>query len=206
MTGIVDYGMGNLRSVLHAFSLLTDDVKICNDPEEVAKLERVVVPGVGAFGECVANLRARGMADALNEAVLRRRRPTLGICLGMQAMARSSEEGATAETGLGWFDADVVRLKPDDPALRIPHVGWNDLIFETPCPLFRGVPKHPDFYFVHSFWMRCDRPQDVAATFDYGGPFTAAIFKDNLFATQFHPEKSQDHGLKVLENFLDWKP
>lgn len=206
MIGIVDYGMGNLRSVLHAFSLLTDDVMICADPEEVAKLDRVVVPGVGAFGECMANLREHGMLDALNEAVLQRRRPTLGICLGMQAMARSSEEGQTRHQGLGWFEADVIKLAPRDSSLRIPHVGWNDLTLATPCPLFRGVPKHPDFYFVHSFWMRCDRPQDVAATFDYGGDFTAAICKDNIFATQFHPEKSQDHGLKVLENFLDWNP
>jgi glutamine amidotransferase len=205
MICIVDYGMGNLLSVLHAFEMTGSHAAICRDPDRVATGDRIVLPGVGAFGNCIRNLRETGLAEALHEAVILKGRPTLGICLGMQAMAcRSFEMGE--HTGLGWFDADVTRLEPRDPSLRIPHVGWNDIRFREDSPLFRGIPTGADFYFVHSYRMKCHDEQDVEATCDYGGAFTCAVRKNNVFATQFHPEKSQDYGLRVLENFLNWKP
>ena len=205
MIAIVDYGMGNLLSVCNALLSLGADARVTSDPAEVAAAERVVLPGVGAFPDCMRNLRERGLIEALNEAALRRGKPTLGVCLGMQAMARRSFE--VRETpGLGWFDADVVRLTPADPALRIPQIGWNSVRFRPDNPLFAGVPPGADFYFVHSFYMKCEAEEDVDATCDYGGPVTAAVRKRNIFATQFHPEKSQDYGLRVLETFLRWNP
>lgn len=205
VVGIVDYGMGNLLSVLHALEMAGAEARICREPEELLRAERLVLPGVGAFGDCMRNLTERGLEEALREAVLKRGRPILGICLGMQAMAQRGFEGGE-HAGLGWFAADVVRLQPQDPTLRVPHVGWNDVSFRGESPLFRGLPDGPDFYFVHSYAMQCRQQGDVAATCDYGGAFTCAVRKDNIFATQFHPEKSQDYGLKVLENFLRWNP
>jgi len=205
MVGIIDYGMGNLLSVFHAVEHLGYEASFCRSAEEIADMERLILPGVGAFRDCMANLRGRGLVEALNNAVLCRNIPILGICLGMQAMARRSYEGGE-HSGLGWFAADVVRLEPGDPSLRVPHMGWNSLSRRTPHPLFAGVPDQADFYFVHSFHMRCDHPSEVAASSDYGGPVTAAVGRGNIFATQFHPEKSQEHGLRLLENFLNWTP
>ena len=205
MIGIVDYGMGNLLSVYHAFDSLGAEVTICQQPEELRGFDRIVVPGVGAFRDCMANLEKRGFIEALQEAVFRQGRPVFGICLGMQAMARRSFEGGEYQ-GLGWFDADVVRLQPSDPSLRVPHIGWNDVKYRDKSPFFLKLPANPDFYFVHSYYMKCVREEDVDATCEYGDIITAAIRKDNIFATQFHPEKSQDYGLKVLEQFLRWNP
>jgi glutamine amidotransferase len=203
--GIVDYGMGNLLSVYHAVEMAGGDARICSTPEELAHVQRIVLPGVGAYRDCITNLKKKNFVDALSEAVFLQGKPILGICLGMQVMARKSFEGGE-HSGLGWFDADVVRLKPNDPSLRIPQIGWNDVAYKPDSILFAGHPESPDFYFVHSYYVVCDHSQDVHATCDYGGPVTAAIGKDNIFATQFHPEKSQDHGLRVLENFLKWSP
>jgi imidazole glycerol-phosphate synthase subunit HisH len=203
--GVIDYGMGNLLSVFHALERAGSDVRICRDPSELAEVDRIVLPGVGAFGDCMANLSGRGFVEALQETVIRRKKPILGICLGMQAMARRSYEGGE-HPGLGWFDADVVRLRPSDPSLRIPQIGWNDVTCRPGSPLFAGIPEKPDFYFVHSYYMKCEDPDDVEAACDYGGTVTAAVRKGNIFATQFHPEKSQDYGLRVLENFLKWQP
>jgi glutamine amidotransferase len=200
MIGIVDYGMGNLLSVYNAFDILAIDVKICRHPEDLDDTAKIVLPGVGAFHDCLRNLKQTGFAEALNDAVFKRGKPILGICLGMQAMATRSFENGEHE-GLRWFDADVVRLEPGDPSLRIPQVGWNEVRFQPGHALFAGLPEAPDFYFVHSYYMKCHEPADVIATSDYGRPFTAAIGKNHIFGTQFHPEKSQDYGLKVLENF-----
>ena len=205
MVGIIDYGMGNLLSVFNAFDFLDADVKFCGDPEAIREAERIVLPGVGAFDDCMASLTNAGLAEALNQAILKDGKPILGICLGMQAMALKSEEGGE-KRGLGWFDADVVRIVTDNPELHIPHVGWNNIEYDANCELFKGLPERPDFYFVHSYYMKCRDAHNVVATCDYGGQITAAVQKDNIFATQFHPEKSQDYGLRVLQNFLDWMP
>jgi glutamine amidotransferase len=205
MICIIDYGMGNLLSVRHAVESLGATVKICNNPEELGEAERLILPGVGAFRDCIGNLRSRGFADVLTHLVLERRKPILGICLGMQVMASTGFEGGEY-SGLGWLAAEVVRLQPNPPALRIPHIGWNDVESRPGSPLFKGLPPTPCFYFVHSYHMKCRNPEEVDATCDYGGVFTCAVRKGNIFATQFHPEKSQDHGLKFLENFLRWRP
>lgn len=196
--------MGNLLSVQHALERVGADVVICRDGDDLKEVERIVLPGVGAFRDCMMNLKKGGLIEALEEAVLRLGKPILGICLGMQAMARRSFEGGE-HLGLGWLEADVVRLHPH-PALRVPQIGWNEIDYRTESPFFKSLPPAPDFYFVHSYFVKCDDAAMVEATCDYGGPVTAAVRKGNIFATQFHPEKSQDYGLKVLEHFLTWKP
>jgi len=200
MIAVIDYGMGNLLSVRNALDLLGYEVELCRKPGRLRAADKIILPGVGAFRDCLHNLKSTGFAEALGEEVLVRKKPILGICLGMQAMARRSFEFGEHE-GLGWFDADVVRLKPADPKLRVPHVGWNQVSYQKGHALFRGLPETPDFYFVHSYYMKCRNAADVIGTADYGESFTAAVAKENIFGTQFHPEKSQDFGLKILENF-----
>ena len=203
--GIIDYGMGNLLSVYHAVEAVGHDPVLCRHPEDLQAADCLILPGVGAFPDCLRNLHRTGLAEALQEAVVRGGKSILGICLGMQAMARKGFEGSECD-GLGWFDAEVVRLAPADPTLRVPHVGWNQVQCPPASPLFRGLPATPEFYFVHSYYMKCQRRSEVLAECDYGGPVTAAVGRDNIFATQFHPEKSQEHGLRVLSNFLSWNP
>lgn len=205
MVGIVDYGMGNLKSVFHALDMVGAEPQICTQPEELDHIERVVLPGVGAFGDCIANLQYKRFDEALHNAVIKRGIPFLGICLGMQVLAQQSAEGGP-HSGLGWVAGNVVRLTPSDPTLRIPHVGWNNIHYPPEHPLFARLPAAPDVYFVHSYFLRYENNEDVCATCDYGGAVTAAVCKNNIFATQFHPEKSQDYGLQILENFLSWTP
>ncbi len=198
---VVDYGLGNLRSVAGAVERLGAQTTVSSDPTTIQDADRLILPGVGAFADGMANLRARGLVDALQEAARGKGRPVLGICLGAQLMARESEEFGL-HPGLGWLDARVVRLAPVDQSLRIPHVGWNDVSAKAGSVLFQDVPERSLFYFVHSFHidgMGIDR----AAMCDYGQPFTAAFEADNLYGTQFHPEKSQLQGLQVLRNFLE---
>jgi imidazole glycerol-phosphate synthase subunit HisH len=204
MIGIVDYGMGNLGSVRNAIASTGADVRVCTEAADLRHVDRIVLPGVGAFRDCLATLRATGFADALEARVRGDGVPILGICLGMQAMARRSLEGGAFE-GLGWFDADVVRLDPASGE-RVPHVGWNQVHYRRDSPLFKGLPASPDFYFVHSYHVVCHDAADVDATCDYGEPVSAALRRGNIMATQFHPEKSQDFGLRVLGNFLAWTP
>jgi glutamine amidotransferase len=201
MIGIVNYGMGNLLSVFNAFDHLGAETKICHTPEEIELCEKIVLPGVGAFEDCMRNLQKMNFIVALNDFAFTKKRPVLGICLGMQAMAKKSYEFGE-HAGLGWFDAEVIRIMPIDQTLRVPHVGWNEITYRQDSPLFTGLPEHPDFYFVHSYFMKCNDSQDIDATVEYGSALTAAVRKDNIFATQFHPEKSQDYGLKIIENFL----
>lgn len=205
MIGIVDYGMGNLLSVYSAFDYLGAQVKVCKVPEDLKDVDRIVIPGVGAFKDCMEKIESSGFKDALNMEVINKGKPTLGICLGMQVMAKKSFEDGIFD-GLGWFDAEVVRLSPAVANMRVPNIGWNDISYTTGIPLFKGLPSHPDFYLVHSYFVKASDSSDVIATYDYSQTVTAAMLKNNIFATQFHPEKSQDHGLKVLENFIDWKP
>lgn len=208
---IVDYGSGNLHSAGKAFARMaaetgTGPVTVSGDPDAVARADRVVLPGVGAFADCRAGLMAvPGLFAALEEAAIARARPFLGICVGMQMMAeRGLEHGETP--GFGWIGGAVAPLAPADPALKIPHMGWNALSLARPHPLWDGIADGGHAYFVHSFAFRGVAPADLAATVDHGGPVVAAVARDNLFGTQFHPEKSQALGLRVIANFLRWSP
>ncbi len=212
-TAIIDYGSGNLRSAAKAFERAaadatpTESVLVTDDPETVRQAERIVLPGVGAFADCKAGLAAReGMIEALEDAVLRRGVPFLGICVGMQLMARVGHEHGEHE-GLGWIDGEVAPLEPDDEALKVPHMGWNDLALEGEAhPVLQGLPDDAHAYFVHSYGLTCRKPDEVFARVDYGGPVTAVAGRDNMVGTQFHPEKSQEVGLTVIGNFLRWQP
>lgn len=212
LTAIIDYGSGNLCSAAKAFERAAgeigrdDVIAVTSRPEQVAAAERVVLPGVGAFADCRRGLAAvPGLEDALVEAVMRRGRPFLGICVGMQLMAERGREFETVE-GLGWIDGDVVPIEPADPLLKIPHMGWNELRPERAHPVLAGLADGTHTYYVHSFELRPAHSTDLLATTDYGGPLTAAVGRDNIFGTQFHPEKSQAAGLRLIANFLRWRP
>jgi glutamine amidotransferase len=205
MIAIVDYGMGNVRSLKNAFEYFGHDVVITADPEKLNTADRIVLPGVGAFGDAMASIRQRRLDAVLTHQALVIKKPMLGICLGMQLFAKRSIEHGD-HVGLGWIDADIQRLQVSQP-LKIPHVGWNELHFPDSDWLFQGIRSgEANFYFVHSFHMVCHNASDLLATTDYGGPVTAVIRAGNLLAMQFHPEKSQDNGLKLLENWVNWKP
>lgn len=204
MIAIVDYGMGNVRSLRNAFEYLGVDVLITSNIAEIEASDRIVLPGVGAFGDAITAIRERGLEDLLTQQALEVKKPILGICLGMQLFARSSSEHGQ-HTGLGWLDAQVQRLDVQSP-LKVPHIGWNDLDFPPDDWLFKGIrPGYANFYFVHSYHMVCRNKSDLIATTSYGGPVTAVVRSGNLVATQFHPEKSQDNGLKMLDNWMTWK-
>jgi glutamine amidotransferase len=205
MIGILDYGMGNLLSVYNAFDYFGVDVVFCKTPADLETVERIVIPGVGAFKDCVNKLKAENFIGTLNEQVLEKKKPTLGICLGMQIMAKKSFEGGENE-GLGWFDAEVIKLHPKTDNFKIPNIGWDEIQYCNGFPLFKGISQNSDFYFVHSYYMKCESKSDVVAHYNHSFDVTAAISKANIFATQFHPEKSQDNGLKVIENFINWVP
>ena len=210
---IIDYGSGNLRSAAKSFERaareagLDLEVLVTADPEAVRAAERVVLPGVGAFGDCRAGLHGLpGMVEALEEAVIGRGRPFFGICVGMQLMAAVGREHG-AHAGLGWVPGEVTALAPSDPALKIPHMGWNSLeILESGHPVLEGLGPDAYVYFVHGYQFRPDSPEHLLARVDYGGPVAAAVGRDNLFGTQFHPEKSQAAGLAIIGNFLRWRP
>jgi imidazole glycerol-phosphate synthase subunit HisH len=198
---IVDYGLGNLRSVAGAVTRLGFEVMISSAPADLSRASRLILPGVGAFGDGMINLASRGLIAPLRKLVLEEERPILGICLGAELMARDSDEFGHHE-GLGWIPASVRRIAPSDPALRVPHVGWNELRQTRTDGLFHDIPQGALFYFVHSYEIRCDDESDVIATADYGAPVTAAFRRGTICGTQFHPEKSQRHGLTLLGNFL----
>lgn len=203
MIGIVDYGMGNLRSVFNAFDYLGAKVTICTTPKDLINVDKIVLPGVGAFKDCIGKLKQEGFVSQLDLEVIQKKKPILGICLGMQVMAKRSFEGGNHE-GLGWIDAEVIKLHPTDINLKIPNIGWNEISFDSSMPLFKGLPSCPDLYFVHSYYLKCNSEYLVSAYYEYGHKVTAAIRKENIFATQFHPEKSQDLGLKILQNFINF--
>lgn len=205
MIAIVDYGMGNVRSLRNAFEYLGEDVIVTSDPTELDAADRIVLPGVGAFGDAMAAIRERSLEQVLTYQALELKKPVLGICLGMQLFAKTSIEHGE-HRGLGWIDADIHRLDVAAP-LKVPHVGWNDLHFSADDWLFQGIrPGEANFYFVHSFHMVCHCASNRIATTDYGGNVTAVIRCGNLVAAQFHPEKSQDNGLKMLGNWVHWNP
>jgi glutamine amidotransferase len=212
---ILDYGSGNLHSARKAFERaaceagLTATIEVTSEPDRVRFAERVVLPGVGAFADCARGLAAvPGLEQALAEAVGRRAAPFLGICVGMQLMADRGREYETVK-GLGWIAGEVVVIEPQDPSLKIPHMGWNTIIARRDHPLLAGIPTGEEgwhAYFVHSFHLHPANPQDLVADTDHGGAITAMVARDNMAGTQFHPEKSQKLGLALIANFLRWRP
>ena len=212
---IIDYGAGNLRSAANAFERVAaergqgDVITVTADPEVVRSADRIMLPGVGAFADCMAGLQAvPGMIEVLDERVIRGGTPFLGVCVGMQLLASEGREKVVTQ-GLGWIPGAVEKIAPSDPALKIPHMGWNTIDTVRPHALLDGIATGPDglhAYFVHSYHLRTDDPAHLVATTNYGGAFTACVGRDNIFGTQFHPEKSQALGLKLIENFLGWMP
>jgi len=209
---IIDYGSGNLRSATKAFERaareagIAAEIDLTDKAERVASADRVVLPGVGAYADCRRGLDAvPGMVEALRETVEAKARPFLGVCVGMQLMSSRGLEKTTTE-GLGWIKGDVVKMTPDDPELKIPQIGWNTLDRSRAHPLFSGIPETLHAYFVHSYHLAAENPEDVVATVDYGGPMTAFVASGNKAGAQFHPEKSQTLGLALITNFLRWKP
>jgi glutamine amidotransferase len=210
---VIDYGSGNLRSAAKAFERVVaetghpEPVIVTDDAEVVRRADRVVLPGVGAFADCRRGLYAvPGMVEALTEVAIRKARPFLGICVGLQLLAEWGREHGD-HPGLGWIPGDVVILTPDDPGLKIPHMGWNTLDFERGRhPVLDNIEPGQHAYFVHSYYYRPSNPAHLIATTDYGGPIAAVVGRDNLVGTQWHPEKSQKTGLTLIANFLRWKP
>ncbi len=219
LVAIVDYGSGNLRSAAKAFERaaaengIAAEIAVTSRPEMIADADRVVLPGVGAFADCRRGLAAvPGLEDALHQAVRVRARPFLGICVGMQLMAERGREFEPV-AGLGWIGGEVVAIEPSDPALKIPHMGWNELELRALHPLLAGLGEgggaargKAHAYFVHSYHFKLADADDLLAVTDYGGTLAAVIGHGNLAGTQFHPEKSQEAGLRLIGNFLRWRP
>ncbi|GLQ81189.1 imidazole glycerol phosphate synthase subunit HisH [Mesorhizobium huakuii] len=212
---IIDYGSGNLRSATKAFERaareagISAEIDLTADAGRVRTADRIVLPGVGAYADCAAGLRAvDGMWEAVEDVAIAKGRPFLGICVGMQLMSERGLE-KTITHGFGWISGDVKEITPSDPTLKIPQIGWNTIELRRQHPLFAGIPTGAaglHAYFVHSYHLDAKKPDEVLAVADYGGPVTAAVARDNLVGTQFHPEKSQALGLALITNFLRWRP
>lgn len=210
-TVLIDYDAGNLHSAEKAFQRMAREgdagaLIVSADPDVVAKADRIVLPGDGAFPACRRGLQAiNGLEEALLEAVEVKGKPFLGICVGMQMMTTWGREYEDV-AGFGWIPGEVTHIAPSDTSLKVPHMGWNDLVFDTPHPILNGVNPGDHAYFVHSFAMQVTDPAHLLAHVDYGGPVTAIVGRDNRIGMQFHPEKSQSAGLQMIANFLRWKP
>ena len=210
LTAIIDYESGNLHSAEKAFQRMAretggGEVVVTTDPETVANADRIVLPGDGAFPACAAALRRSGCFQAMVEAVETRAVPFLGICVGMQLLARKGHEYAETD-GLGWIDGEVERIAPSEPSLKVPHMGWNDLVIDRPHPVLEGVSTGDHAYFVHSFQMRMTDAAQRVAHVEYGGDVTAIVAHETVIGLQFHPEKSAATGLRMIANFLAWRP
>lgn len=210
LTVLLDYESGNLHSAHKAFEKMAAEtnagrVEVTSDADLVARADRVVLPGDGAFPACMEALSASGLLEGLREAVETRGRPFLGICVGMQLMARTGREYEDT-SGLDWIDGDVVRITPQDTRLKVPHMGWNDLVIDQPHPVFEGISTGDHAYFVHSYHFSVAAPQDRLAHVDYAGDVTAVIGRGTMLGMQFHPEKSAKTGLRLIANFLNWRP
>ena len=210
-TVIVDYESGNLHSAEKAFQRMASEVgagavTVTSDPDSVRSATRVVLPGDGAFPACRDELYDhRGLFEAIEETVITQGRPFMGICIGMQMLATRGLEYRETD-GFDWISGTVDRIAPSDTALKVPHMGWNDLVIDQPHPVFDGISTGDHAYFVHSYHFRVSDPAHLLAHVEYGGPITAVVGRDNIVGTQFHPEKSQSTGLRIIANFLNWKP
>lgn len=208
---IVDYNSGNLRSAAKSFERMAvetgDKIIVSSDPETVAKADRIVLPGVGAFKDCRDGLGGySGLFEAIEQRVITEGAPFLGICVGMQLMASIGREHGHNTEGFGWIPGEVVEFQPDDPTLKIPHMGWNELVIDQPHTVLEGLNHGDHAYFVHSYHLAPENPAHKLAHANYGGEITAVVGRDNMIGTQFHPEKSQATGLRLIGNFLGWKP
>ncbi len=202
MIAIIDYGMGNLGSVKRKLDRIGVDSVVTFHPEEIRNSEKLILPGVGHFGNAINELKERGLWDILNHEVLIEKKPILGICLGMQLMAKNSEEGN--EAGFGWFDAEVVRFRVQDTLrYKVPHMGWNQVKVMKQSPLFADLSPDQSFYFVHSYHLKCNDQSDILNKTEYEYSFVSAIQKDNIYGVQYHPEKSHEAGEKLLRNFVE---
>ena len=202
MLAIIDYGAGNLRSVQKACELMGADAQITSDAEKILSADRVILPGVGAFGDCMSSIRRHNLEECIHT-VIENGTPFLGICLGLQLLFEKSEETPNV-SGLGVFGGEIVKI-PDNPDLKIPHMGWNSLSFPKASPLFDGIDENSFVYFVHSYYMQPTDKSIISATCDYSGTLPVALSQGNVHATQFHPEKSGEVGLKMLKNFIDMR-
>lgn len=211
LTVLIDYDSGNLHSAAKAFQRMAaetgaGEVLVTSRPEDVARADRIVLPGDGAFPACRTALdRHAGLFGAINEAVTRRARPFLGICVGMQMLATRGREYSDTD-GFGWIGGEVVRIEPSDRAMKVPHMGWNDLVIDHAHPVLAGIGTGQHAYFVHSYHFRVTNPAERLAHCDYGGEITAIVGRDTVVGVQFHPEKSQSAGLRLIANFLTWAP
>lgn len=201
MIAIIDYGMGNLKSVKRKMDRIGVESIITSDPEEIKRSDKIILPGVGHFAKAVLEIKNRGLWDLLPDQVLVEKKPVLGICLGMELMAKHSEEGDSE--GLGWINADVVRFKVSDTKkFKVPHMGWNTLDQLKESPLFENINLNSEFYFVHSYYVHCNDSSNILTETIYDNSFTSSFQKENLFGVQFHPEKSHDAGEQLLKNFV----
>lgn len=200
MIAIIDYDAGNLKSVEKALIALGEEVMVSRDSSEILQADKVILPGVGSFGDAMNNLDRFGLVDTIKN-VVAKDTPFLGICLGLQLLFKTSEESPEA-TGLGILDGEILRI-PDAPGLKIPQIGWNNLEINPKARLFKGLPENPYVYFVHSYYLKAKNPEDVAASTFYSTQIHASVEHGNVFACQFHPEKSSEVGLKILKNFID---
>ena len=211
LIALVDYDSGNLHSAQKAFERMANEaghgtVVVTSEPDVVAKADRIVLPGDGAFPACRKALSDMGgLAEAINEAVTKGGKPFLGICVGMQMLATTGHEYEET-AGFDWIGGDIVKIEPADESLKVPHMGWNDLVIDNPHPVLDGISTGDHAYFVHSYHMRVKNPAERIAHVDYAGDITAIVGRDNVIGTQFHPEKSQATGLRLIANFLSWKP
>ena len=201
MITIIDYGMGNLGSIHNMMKKIGADAVVSRDPNQIANADKLILPGVGSFDHGMRNLDESGLRAALEDCVIQKRKPVLGICLGMQLMTRSSEEGELP--GLGWIDAVTKKFRFDDPLLKVPHMGWNMVDIRNEEGLFGDMYSESRFYFVHSYYVSCCNPADTLATTSYGHEFTSAFRRENIMGVQFHPEKSHKFGMKLLQNFVE---
>ena len=204
MIVIIDYGMGNLGSIVNMLKKIgAKNVKVSNDAAQIEAADRLILPGVGAFDTGMKRLKELNLIPLLNRQVLDVRKPTLGVCLGMQLLMQGSEEGS--EPGLGWIDGETIRFRIDSQAtrLKIPHMGWNQARIVQPGSIFKNMPPDSRFYFVHSYHVVCKHPEDVLTLTEYGYEFASAVQHDNIMGTQFHPEKSHKFGMAVLRNFVE---
>lgn len=198
---IVDYGMGNLNSVKKTLERLSVQAVISSDPKDISESDKIILPGVGHFGKAMSNLKELNLHDSLNEAVLADKKPILGICLGMQLLAKKSEEGNA--DGLGWIDAEVTKFQVSDKLkFKVPHMGWNRISVKKESLLMKEIPDHSEFYFVHSYYLKVNDESDLLNETEYEYSFTSAVEKDNIFGVQYHPEKSHDTGAQLIKNFI----